>query len=611
MPWIHWMTDGTRSERRWLDTNQQLKPNHGPCDSGTLFIVDLGDPWGQAVAAVAAAEAASAQVSIVQPGTDAILSGPLKDTSVAELIANRDPIYTGPVFLPVLAHPEKKQAWAVDLLFALAERFPNAFAPGEHNQQHIDLIHRISTDLIAATDSIAKIKDQGDYQRAWSEYAGNLDSFDKHLAGRRFLLGNHPSEITFADYLLFAFAIRINSVYYELFKANAKLLEDLPNLFAYVCDLYELPQLHETTDFEAIKAHYYLADPILNPNRILPVGGQPRLHWPQFRASEFAAESSNIDESTEENQDRRRSSGEWVRPASRHRNWITPEPSSRYPAEPGRYHLYAPYNCPWSHRTLLARAVKGLDNVIGATVLYFRRDPAFGWQVNPAIPGCNEDPVYGIRYLKQLYARVHSEEKSAPVLWDTKRNELVSNESADILRMFNHAFGELATRADLDLYPPAKRKDIDRINELVYQRINNGAYKAGFASSQPAYERAYWRYFDALAWLNDLLADRDFLAATPQLTEADLRLFPTVFRHDAIYFTRFKLNHRRIHDYPNMHRWLQSMMEIPGVATASNLDHARNGYFGRTGSGIVPAGPIPLGLSRADFADEVWLNRQR
>jgi putative glutathione S-transferase len=175
--------------------------------------------------------------------------------------------------------------------------------------------------------------------------------------------------------------------------------------------------------------------------------------------------------------------------------------------------------------------------------------------------------------------------------------------------MFNSAFGDLAGR-QLDLYPSGFREEIDRINALVYQRINNGAYKAGFARSQAAYDRAFARYFAGLDWLEALLCGRDWLAGTTVLSEADLRLFPTVYRHDAVYYARFKLNRHRITDYPRVNDWLERMLAVPGIAASSNMDHARNGYFGRTGNEIVPAGPLPLGLSSSDFPRAVWLNER-
>ena len=258
---------------------------------------------------------------------------------------------------------------------------------------------------------------------------------------------------------------------------------------------------------------------------------------------------------------------------------------------------------------LLGRAVKGLDAAVGASIVYFRRDPERGWQFNPAIPGCTEDRVHGRTYVAEYYEAEGSEERSVPFLYDTLTERIVNNESADILRMFDDAFGPLATRG-VSLYPEAHRAEIDRLNEEIYQRINNGAYKAGFARTQAAYARAFERYFAGLAWIESRLRDRPWLVDTDHPTEADLRLFPTIFRHDAVYYARFRLDAARVRDYPRLADWLRRMLDWPGVADASDLDHARNGYFGRTGNEIVPAGPVPLALSPKDFSRDTWLNRK-
>lgn len=442
---------------------------------------------------------------------------------------------------------------------------------------------------------------------AFTAFVARLEALEAELEGQRFLLGDEPQQLCFADLLLFAFLVRLDPVYYGLYKASAHLLRDLPALHGYARDLYELPELASTTDFDAIKAHHYSSHPVLNPRGLVPRGGVPELDAPHFRDERFAR-TRDPARAVGEDSTKRRAAGEWVRGQSRHRRWISDDGSTELPAEAGRYHLYAPYNCPWSHRALLARSVKGLESVVGATVVYFRRDPDHGWQLNPRVPGCTEDPLYDITYVRELYERVGSEEKSVPVLWDAKTETIVNNESAEILRMFNSGFGALAERADLDLYPEAHRQTIDRLNSLVYQRVNNGAYKAGFARSQFAYERAYARYFAALDWLEARLLERDWLAGSERPTEADLRLLPTLARHDEVYLTRFKLDRCRVSDMPRLAAWLERMQAWPGVSEASCLDHARNGYFGRSGNEIVPAGPSPLALSPADFPREVWQN---
>lgn len=481
-----------------------------------------------------------------------------------------------------------------------AEAIVRALMPEDGPEADVHL-QRVA-DLVDRVYLLGRIDDQGEYETAHHDLKRLVDRFDRELATTRFLAGDAPGV---ADYLLVAFSMRLDLVYYDLYKATIGRLADFPRLEAHARDLFEQPAVWSTTSFDEIRRSHYRDEPVLNPSGIVPRGGEPDLDGPHFRPEAFGGRSPS---GVEEDSERSRGEGEWVRPQSELRHWIRAESDARFPAEAGRYHIYAPFNCPWSHRVLLARSVKGLDEVVGASIAYFRRDPERGWQFNPAIPGATADLVGGRKYVVELYESIGSDERSVPVLWDTKQQTIVNNESAEILRMFNESFGDLATN-DIDLYPEGYRDEIDRINGAVYHRINNGAYKAGFSSSQPAYDRAFARYFRALRWLDELLEHRSWLAGTEAATEADLRLFPTVFRHDEVYYSRFKLNAAKLDAYPRLADWLDRMMQIPGVAEASDLDHARNGYFGRTGNEIVPAGPSPLGLSRKDFSDEVWLNR--
>lgn len=483
------------------------------------------------------------------------------------------------------------------------ERAPQLFPKSEH---HDALVHVLEHDVIDAVAQLGRADDQGDYEARHAALQTRLEDFETTLAKTRFVLGNE--EVTYADCLLFVFLVRLSSVYFDLFKATFFLLEDRPALFSYCRDLFERPEFFETTDLERIKAESFSNEPVLNSRGVIPVGGEPDFHQPHDRHLRFSVDRAAVSaRGTEENQKTARAAGEWVRGVSALRRAIEPHADAEFPAEGGRYHLFAPYNCPWSHRALLGRSVKGLSDIIGASIVYFRRHPDRGWQFNDKIPGCTADQVGGERFLSTYYERVDSKERSAPVLWDTKTNQIVNNESADILRMFNRAFDDQLGVDSIDLVPAALETEIDELNELIYQRINNGAYKAGFAGSQVAYERAYRRYFSALRYLNELLSGREFLLGTAQPTEADLRLFPTLFRHDAVYYARFKLNQARIADYPELSAWLATMLDWPGIREASNLDHARNGYFGRTGNGIVPAGPIPLELSPSAFTQEEWL----
>ncbi len=268
---------------------------------------------------------------------------------------------------------------------------------------------------------------------------------------------------------------------------------------------------------------------------------------------------------------------------------MSADPNSLFPAEPGRYRLYVANNCPWCHRVTLVRSLKQLQALISLDTLYYRRNAEHGWQFRPDLPGFDKDSQYGHRFITELYKKVGSKERSVPVLFDKKTETIVSNESADIVRMLNSAFSAHAPTT-IDLYPEGLRDEIDQLNAWIYDAINNGAYKAGFTASQAAYERAYHKFFAAFEQLDQRLATRRFLTGVA-ITEADVRLFPTAFRFDHVYYIRFKLNKRMLRDYRHLYRWLRDMMHWPGIAEASNLEHARQGYFGRTGNNLVPSGP--------------------
>ena len=319
------------------------------------------------------------------------------------------------------------------------------------------------------------------------------------------------------------------------------------------------------------------------------------------------------DTATEEDQTNaktRRAQGEFVRGVSAFRHAIG-EPD--FPAEPGRYHLYVAFNCPWSHRASLARAILGLENSITMDVAFPNRtdesDPAGPnlWEFSPQrvatltgapLPECTAETGTGerLRLAKEIYQRENSTEQSLPILFDKVSRRIVSIESAEIVRMLDtHAAALGNTRPDRPRLLPrdtATREFVAMLNERIYTTINNGAYKAGFSSSQSVYATAFRAYFETLAWLNDLLSDgRPFLTGDA-FTEADLRLFPTVYRHDPVYYVRMKLNGARILDYPHLWRWLCRVYAIEGVATAGSLVHCRQGYFGRSWNRVVPLGPL-------------------
>lgn len=279
------------------------------------------------------------------------------------------------------------------------------------------------------------------------------------------------------------------------------------------------------------------------------------------------------------------SKGDWVRPKSQFRNRIG---SPEFPAEAGRYHLYIANNCPWCHRTALVRKIKGLEDVVSMDVLFYRRDPERGWQFRPEEEGCTKDSVFGFDFVRQIYERENSEEKSVPILFDKQTKRIVNNESSEIIEMLNEAF---KGKNSLDLAPAHLTNLMTHLNSWIYQEINNGAYKAGFNSSQEAYELAYDKFFEALEKVEFILKKSKFIAGE-QVTLSDIRLFPTIIRFDAVYYVRMKLNKYMIRDAcPNIQRWIRDMLQLPGVKEVTNLEHCKQGYFGRNGNNIVPLGP--------------------
>lgn len=282
--------------------------------------------------------------------------------------------------------------------------------------------------------------------------------------------------------------------------------------------------------------------------------------------------------------------GRFVRTTSAYRNRVTADGASGYPAERGRYHLYVSLACPWAHRTLIARALKGLQDLVPVSVV----EPVMtqGWSFSEALP----DHANGFAYLHQLYTAGdpgYSGRVLVPVLWDTRTRTIVSNESSEILRMFNEAFDRLGA-APADLYPAPLREEIDRINAFVYDNINNGVYRCGFATRQDAYQRAFDALFAALDEVEELLGRRRWLAGD-LTTEADWRLFTTLARFDAVYFGHFKCNRNRIDDFPRLSRYLRELYLVPGIAATVDMDHIKRHYYMShphiNPTRIVPAGP--------------------
>jgi putative glutathione S-transferase len=287
--------------------------------------------------------------------------------------------------------------------------------------------------------------------------------------------------------------------------------------------------------------------------------------------------------------------GKFVRPSTTFRNWITADGSSGFKAERDRYHLYVSLACPWAHRTLIMRQLKGLNDAISISIV----NPEMGdnsWEFSEG-EGCIPDTVNHTRYLWELYTKVEPDytgRVTVPVLWDKQQGTIVNNESREIIRMLDTEFGEIA-KPDVDLYPKARQQQVDEAIDAIYQPINNGVYRAGFATTQEAYEEAVTELFENLDHWEMVLGKQRYLCGD-RLTEADLCMFTTLLRFDAVYYVHFKCNLRRIVDYPNLWGYLRDLYQHPGVKETCNLDHIKRHYYKShpkvNPTRIVPKGPI-------------------
>ncbi|MBT1156645.1 glutathione S-transferase family protein [Aminobacter anthyllidis] len=301
--------------------------------------------------------------------------------------------------------------------------------------------------------------------------------------------------------------------------------------------------------------------------------------------------------------DTKSTGGKFVRSHAQWRDFVTVDgkPAAGrtrgFKAEPGRYHLYVSLACPWAHRTLIFRALKKLEDIISVSVVHHYMAEN-GWTFRTD-DGATGDTLYGLDFLHQIYTQAdptYSGRVTVPVLWDKKEKTIVSNESSEIIRMLNSAFDEWGD-ASVDFYPEALRGEIDAVNDLVYPSINNGVYRAGFATSQAAYEEAFNELFAALDTLEDRLSHQRYLVGN-RLTEADWRLFTTLVRFDPVYVGHFKTNLRRIADYPNLSNYLRELYQVPGVAETVNMLHIKAHYYG-SHTGINPTGIVPVGPEMA------------
>ncbi len=292
--------------------------------------------------------------------------------------------------------------------------------------------------------------------------------------------------------------------------------------------------------------------------------------------------------------------GRFQRKESAFRNWVTPDgkpgPSGHdgFAAARGRYHLYLSLACPWAHRVLIIRALKGLEDHIGVSITHWLTGE-HGWTFAPG-EGVIDDPLFSSRFLHEIYTRAdanHTGRVSVPVLWDQHTQTIVNNESSEIIRMLGQAFDAIGAKPG-DYYPRDRRAEIDAVNARIYDTVNNGVYKAGFATTQSAYEAAIGPLFETLDWAETHLAQSRFLCGD-SLTEADIRLFTTLIRFDAVYHGHFKCNVRRVLDYPNLWAYTRDIHQIPGIAETVNMRHIKGHYYGShrhiNPTGIVPVGP--------------------
>ena len=293
--------------------------------------------------------------------------------------------------------------------------------------------------------------------------------------------------------------------------------------------------------------------------------------------------------------------GSFERPDTVFRDWVRDEPGARFAPEAGRYHLYVSYACPWAHRALLIRALKGLEEVIPVSVAHPFMGEG-GWSFEPG-EGVEPDPIHGAEYLREVYLAADpnfSGRVTVPVLWDRKEETIVNNESREILRMLDEAFADLATRA-VDLDPAALHDRIEEVIDAIYEPINNGVYRCGFAGDQGSYERAFGELFEALDHWDEVLGASRYLCGE-QLTEADICMFTTLVRFDPVYYVHFKCNGRHIYEYPNLSGYLRELYQLPGVAETVHLDHIKGHYYTSHESvnprRFVPVGPLDLDLRR-------------
>lgn len=579
-------------------------------------------------------------------------ASPLKATKLLDVYLASTPAYTGNITTPILYDARSNTILSNDsfgIMRTFVQSVPQELGQLYSNPEATDQESRqIDAELGRRVYMCGLAKTQEAYEASSARVFAELDRLERLLASQPRLVEalnlskpddptgcirharrsgaderSHSNQLSLADIQLVACLVRFDAVYFSLFKCFKRRIASYPCLAAYLILVTdEIGSAALALDMPQIVHHYWSNFTSANPNGVVPTqayqqhfleGGIDK--YRDATAATAAITTAVAEDESRENmrgssaeQDQsnaaeRRARGEFVRGVSAHRNWLGDED---FPMEPNRYVLFVANNCPWCHRVMMARALyPGMEQLIGASVMFYRRGgenlgevaknrwrflpddqselKSFELERPELLDGIDkEDPTgNGIKIAPEIYqlSAPESTEASVPILFDKKTLRVVSNESADIVRMFAMQSG---------FFDESLLERTDAVNARVYQDVNNGAYRAGFSSSQKTHEDAVRKYFAAFDWLNNLLSASKYLLTNDAPTEADLRLFPTVYRHDPVYFSRMKLNVAMVRDYPNLNRWLQLMKGHPAVQRGSRIDHCLAGYFGRTGNGLVP-----------------------
>lgn len=534
---------------------------------------------------------------------------PLRARALIDVYLKSTPDYTGRITTPVLYDAVSNKILSTDSFHLM-----RLLASSDSALAHLCASEKVETagrgldeSLGKRVDMCAVAKTQEEYETHTTHIYEQLDLLEEGFASCPRVCGNTT---TLVDIQLLVILVRYDPVYFDLFKCFKRRLASYPNLSTFAVSLAEeLGAENFALDCNQVVHHYWTSFKGWNPNGVVPLAyraGFLDCGISKFRdggesAVDASADAKGQDQAAVAD---RKARGEFVRGVAAHRNWLG---DADFPLEPNRYVMFVANNCPWCHRVLMARAIyPGMEDLIGVALFFYRRVAAANgksfWRFVPGadVEGENGlcdfersrpellegldtvDPTgNGVRIAPDVYqlADPASTETSVPILFDTKTKRVVSNESADIVRMLAMLSGS---------FDESRLEEINTLNFRIYHEVNNGAYKAGFSSNQETHEKACATYFRALDWLNTKLANSRYLITNDAPTEVDLRLFPTIYRHDPVYHSRMKLNVAMVRDYVHLNRWLLDMKSFPAVMRSSRLEHSMAGYFGRSGNALVP-----------------------